>query len=108
MTTTDPNDPLLGHGSNDEPVPQNQRYLVLSEDERARGFVEPVRGAYVHDDCGSTTTMSGEIAETYARDPGFYGSTYCVQCAKHRPVGEFRWIENGAVTDLRVGSRTPE
>ncbi len=46
--TTDPTDPLLGHGSNDKPVPQNAAYLVLSEEERAKGFVRPVRHAYVH------------------------------------------------------------
>lgn len=41
--TSDPTDPRLGHGSNDEPVPQNEGYLVLSDEERAKGFVRPVR-----------------------------------------------------------------
>lgn len=27
------------------------------------------------------------LAETYAREPGFYGSTYCCSCRMHRPVG---------------------
>jgi len=46
--TTDPNDPRLGHGSDKEPVPQNEAYLVLSEEERAKGFVRPVRRTYKH------------------------------------------------------------
>lgn len=101
MSTTDnPNDPRLTHGADDRPAPQAEAYLVLSEDERARGFVRPVRLSYVHDTCGTTTTMSLEIAETYARDPRFYGSTYCCACLMHRPVAEFRW--HG--TDERVGS----
>lgn len=86
--TNDPNDPRLGHGPNDEPVPQNEAYLVLSDEERAKGFIRPVRTSYVHETCGAVTTMGQAIAETYARDPRFYGSTYCVRCSKHRPVGE--------------------
>lgn len=41
--------------------------------------------------CGGLTTMSITIAETYARDPKFYGSTYCTGCMKHLPVSEFVW-----------------
>ena len=41
--------------------------------------------------CGTVTTMSLPIAETYARDPKFYGSTYCCACKMHRPVSEFTW-----------------
>lgn len=98
--TTDPTDPRLGHGSDTEPVPQNAAYLVLSDAERARGFIRPVRRSYVHNTCGAVTTMSQAIAETYARQPSFYGSTYCVHCRMHRPVGEFVW--DG--TDQAVGS----
>src|SRR5688572_21704649 len=46
--TTDPKDPRLGQGSDTEPRPQNEAYLVLSEEERAKGFVRPVRRAYRH------------------------------------------------------------
>lgn len=94
MLTTDPNDPNLGHGSDDKPVPQNKTYLVLSEEERAKGFVRPVRTKYLHLTCGTTTSMGQALSETYARKPSFYGSTYCVHCQKHRPVGadgEFVW-----------------
>ena len=47
--TTDPNDPDIKGGSADtEPVPQNKKYLVLPEAERAKGFVRPLRDTYVH------------------------------------------------------------
>lgn len=46
--TTDPNDPRLSHGGDTEPTGQSAAYLVLSEEERAKGFVRPVRVAYRH------------------------------------------------------------
>lgn len=100
--TSDPTDPRLGHGSNDEPVPQNELYLVLSDEERTKGFVRPLRRTYVHaiTGCGVATTMGTAIAETYARDPHFYGATYCVGCGMHRPVGEngeFEWDDGTKV-----------
>lgn len=95
--TTDPNDPRLGHGPNDEAVPQNEAYLVLSEEERAKGFVRPYRDRYLHRTCGAVTTMGAAIAETYARDPAFYGATYCTSCSMHRPVEEFDWLDGGVV-----------
>jgi len=96
--TSDPNDPRLTRGVDAEPVPQAETYLVLSDADRAAGFVRPVRHAYVHTDgCGSVTTMAVAIAETYARQPSFYGATYCVSCSKHLPVGEFRWTADGLV-----------
>ncbi len=152
--TTDPNHPGLGHGSDDKPVPQNETYLVLSEEERAKGFVRPLRRSYKHvgapgptnplrdltdeereryskfgyvkfeahpnsdnpsvtgrywtqeqldnvgKGCGTVTTMGEAIAETYARDPNFYGASYCCGCNMHRPVAEFAWVDDGT----RVGS----
>ena len=95
--TTDRNDSRLGHGVDVEPVSQNEAYLVLSDEEKAKGFVRPVRRTYVHQACGVPTTMAVSIAETYARDPKFYGSTYCCQCRKHLPVAEFTWFEDGEV-----------
>lgn len=95
-TTDDRNDPRLTHGADTEPVPQAPVYLVLSDEERRRGFVRPVRIAYVHTVCGAVTRMSLSIAETYATEPGFYGATYCCRCQKHRPVGEdgeFEWVD---------------
>lgn len=122
-TTSDRNDPRLTHGADEQPVPQAAAYLVLSDEERAKGFVRPVRRKYVHHfmldgtplptvltslagvgGCGAVTTMATSIAETYARDPQFYGSTYCVGCQMHRPVGdrgEFTWDDGSG---QRVGT----
>jgi hypothetical protein len=91
--TDDPNDPRVKRGPPDEkPVQQHDTYLVLSDAERAKGFVRPVRRTYLHAEelggCGAVTTMKQALAETYAREPGFYGSTYCVGCSRHRRVGE--------------------
>lgn len=74
--------------------------MTLTDAERAKGFVRPVRRTYIHKKCGRTTTMGALIAETYARDPKFYGETFCVECRDHFPVGQFRW--DG--TDEEVGS----
>jgi len=96
--TTDPLDSRLGHGQDESPVPQNQTYLVLSDAERAKGFVQPCRSSYVHRACGATTAMGREIAETYAREPWFYGSTYCCTCRMHRPLAEFTWSGGGEMS----------
>lgn len=154
-------------GYEDAPAPgplktngQHTSYWILSDEERAKGFVRPVRRSYRHvgrrhpatlrdlteeekaryaefkyaafeaypeerlpvtgrfwtqaeldkisKGCGTVTTMSSAIAETYARQPNFYGSTFCVHCGTHLPVGEageFVWIdEKGTLTDERVGT----
>lgn len=99
-TTSDPTDPRLTTGADDTPAQQAEAYLVLSDADRARGFVRPVRRSYIHQSCGTVTTMAQSIAETYARDPGFYGATYCVACKMHRPVGEhgeFTWEDGSKV-----------
>ena len=133
---------------------QQKGYVVLSEEERAKGFVRPVRRSYSHvgplgptfplcdltaeqqerndggdyvkfepypedyrgaslgrywtqaqldaigKGCGTVTTMGIALAETYARDPNFYGSTFCSGCGAHHKVAEFVWDR----TDERVGS----
>lgn len=82
---------------------QQRGYVVLAEEERAKGFVRPVRCTYKHLKCGTTTTMGQTIAETYARDPNFYSGTFCYTCRDHFPVGkdgEFVW--DG--TDEKVGT----
>lgn len=98
--TDDPDDPRLGHGVDETPIPQHDVYLVLGEAERAKGFVRPYVERYVHsadlDGCGAVTKMGAALSETYARQPHFYGATYCVGCQKHRPVGhdsEFYWCD---------------
>lgn len=87
-TTTNPQDPGI---NNPGPSGQNESYLVLSEEERAKGFVRPVRRSYVHQKCGALTTMAQAIAETYARNPKFYGATFCCGCRAHFSVSEFVW-----------------
>jgi hypothetical protein len=84
--TDDPNDPRLGRGVGGSGM--NEAYLVLSDAERAKGFVRPYRDSYLHTKCGVVTRMGQAIAETYARQPSFYGATYCVKCQTHLPVGE--------------------
>jgi len=152
VITSDPNDP--GLRETDETGMQ-KAYLVLSDEERAKGFVRPLRTSYRHvgtrpvydvrdltpeeherydaygyvkfeaypavrDDrssvtgqfwtqaklnsgCGSVTTMGLAIAETYARDPKFYGGTFCAHCGTHFPVGEHgEFVWDG--TDQKVGT----
>lgn len=95
--TTDQNDPRLTHGIDTTQAQQAEVYLVLSAEERAKGFVRPLRRSYVHTTCGAVTTMGLALCETYARDPKFYGATYCCNCGMHRPVSEFTWEPDGAV-----------
>jgi len=149
--TTDREDPGLKNIRADG---QQEVYLVLSDEERAKGFVRPVRKKYRHvglpapknplreltpaereqyaefgyakyeeyppggaalgrywthaelakiSACGTVTTMGDALAETYARDPQFYGATFCCACGWHAPVGErgeFVWEPDGS----RVGT----
>lgn len=132
-----------------KPNGQQKGYVVLSEAERGKGFIRPVRTEYIHtgkrprhptrplteaeksqhsdcnyelfeeypeseatvsgrfwtaeqlkSGCGTRTTMALSIAETYARNPKFYGGTFCCHCGKHLAVSEFVW----AGTDEEVGS----
>jgi len=88
------------HREIDPATGMQKDYIVLCPDERAKGFVRPVRTTYLHVPCGTTTTMGRALAETYARDPGFYSGTFCVLCARHFPLTEFVW----AGTTEQVGS----
>lgn len=100
MLTTDPNHPELGSGTDTEMVAQNKVYLVLPEEERAKGYIRPFRLSYTHKKCNTVTTMNSDIAATYARNPKFYGATYCCNCQMHLPVSEFLW----SGTNEEVGS----
>ena len=85
------------------PNGMQKAYVVLSEAERAKGFVRPVRRSYRHLKCGVVTTMGIALAETYARDPYFYSGTFCCGCGAHFPVGddgEFVWDNS----DEKVGT----
>lgn len=82
------------------PDGQHADHWILPDEERAKGFQRPVRRTYVHTVCGVATTMPQAIAETYARQPGFYGSTFCVGCGDYFPVGEagnFVWDDGSKV-----------
>ncbi len=99
---------------------QQKDYVVLSANERKKGFVRPVRDSYIHvgvgghevdpsnpaksglkaPGCGVLTRMGLILAETYARDPKFYNGTFCVGCGKHFPLDQFVWAD----TDEIVGS----
>lgn len=87
---------------------QHRSYWCLSESERKKGFVRPVRYTYMHLKCGKHTSMGKAIAETYSVNPKFYGATFCCHCAAHFPVGvegEFVWIDDdGQATDEKVGT----
>ncbi|MDE2096628.1 MAG: hypothetical protein KGL39_05220 [Patescibacteria group bacterium] len=86
------------HREIDPKTGQQLGYVVLAEEERAKGFVRPFRDSYRHLKCGGVTTMGRTIAETYARDPFFYSGTFCCHCRQHFPVGEdgeFVWAYGG-------------
>ena len=71
-------------------------YIVLTAEERAKGFIRPVRRSYKHLVCGHNTTMAQSIAETFARDPGFYSGGYCATCRTHFPNDQFVWTDDGS------------
>lgn len=57
--------------------------------------------------CGEITTMGMALAETYAADPSYYGSTFCARCRDYYQVGEageFVWIEPDGRDGPRVGT----
>lgn len=90
-----------------EPSGQQKAYVVLSDSERAKGFLRPYRDAYRHLKCGHITTMGRKLAETYAADPTFYSGTFCAHCGAHFPVGEdgeFTWYEMDGSEGPKVGT----
>lgn len=90
-TLTDGSPVTPDHREIDPSTGQQKGYVVLSAEERAKGFVRPVRRSYVHLKCGVLTRMAIPLAETYARQPDFYSGTFCVGCGTHFPVAEFHW-----------------
>ena len=79
------------HREIDPVTGQQKAYVVLTVEERAKGFVRPVRYTYTYLTCGHDTSMGTAIAETYARDPKFYNKTFCSNCRNHFPLAEFVW-----------------
>ena len=99
-TLTDGSPVTADHREINPATGQQKGYVVLSAEERAKGFVRPVRRTYLHKPCGTTTTMGVALAETYARDPKFYSGTFCVACRTHFPLDQFVWEG----TDEMLGS----
>lgn len=95
ICTTNGEAPSKVRAEQTEPTGQHKSYIVLCEEERAKGFVRPYRDAYKHLSCGTVTTMGRALSETYARDPSFYGKTFCVRCNQHLPVADFVWTADG-------------
>ena len=102
--TVSGNPPAEGHWNASAPAPidettkQYKDHWVLPPAQRAQGFVRPVRDAYRHEKCGTVTTMPKPIAETYAKRPDYYGSTFCCGCKDYFKVGkdgEFVWLDDG-------------
>lgn len=76
---------------------QHVDHWVLPKEERAKGYIRPVRLVYIHEKCGGETRMPQGCAETYARQPSYYSSTFCCTCGEYFPVGadgEFVWKDN--------------
>jgi len=88
---------------------QHENYPAM-EKKPDEEFKRPVRRSYKHLTCGTITTMSQKLAETYALDPSYYGATFCAGCKDHFPVGEkgeFVWVDNpgtGKDLDEKVGT----
>lgn len=102
-TLTDGSPVTPDHREIDPLTGMQKGYVVLSAEERAKGFIRPIRRSYRHLNCGAVTTMGQALAETYARNPSFYSGTFCCNCKNHfnvGPDGEFVW--DG--TDERVGT----
>lgn len=74
-----------------KPDGQYENYPTIDDGE----FQQPVRDAYVHEECGTTTKMRGDLPESVARDPQYYVKTFCVGCGEHVPVSEVHWKEDG-------------
>lgn len=79
---------------------QQKGYVVLSDEERAKGWVKPYRDKYIHNICGTLTSMGRKLSETYARDPYFYSGTFCCGCGTHFPLDQFKWSDGEPMDPL--------
>jgi hypothetical protein len=101
ITLTDGSPVTADHRDLDPVTGQQKGYVVLSAEERAKGFLRPVRRTYIHKTCGTATTMGIALAETYARDPTFYSGTFCCACKEHFDLDQFIWDDG---SNEQVGS----
>jgi len=100
LTTGEPVPKDYSHTEIEPETGMQKGYIVLSDEERSKGFVRPVRSTYTHKKCGGNTTMGRKLAETYARDPEFYTGTFCAICGSHYSLTEFVWEGTG----IQVGT----
>lgn len=91
QTLTDGRPVTPDHREIESATGMQKAYVVLSPEERSKGFVRPVRRSYLHKPCGKVTYMGLALAETYARDPSFYSGTFCIGCRTHFPLDQFVW-----------------
>lgn len=82
---------------------QQTSYVRMS-DARIAGTpaIRPYRRMIRHLTCMTVTEMHEKMAQTIAREPGFYKALFCAKCGKHFKIGadgEFIWKDS----DARVG-----
>lgn len=104
LTSGEPVPEDRSHTEIEQSTGMQRSYVALTPEERAKGFVKPLRHSYIHAypseadrkiGCGVETKMGTAIAETYARNPRFYNATFCVGCKAHFPLNEFIWDGGG-------------
>jgi hypothetical protein len=111
--TDDPNDPRLTRGATRPTRRTATRPRCTSCSPRTsapRASSGRYAGRTGTRSAATVTTMGQALAETYARNPGFYGATYCVHCGQHRPVGadgEFYWCDLDN-TETQAPARQPK
>lgn len=83
----------------DDSTDQDLNVPAMTEQDlrSATGYVRPYRDTYAHTTCGTETNVDANIADTLAREPKFYGRTFCADCDGHFPIGQFRWSQDGEV-----------
>jgi hypothetical protein len=59
----------------------------------------PDERPYVHQKCGSVTTISGGDFRAICDPFLFVARTVCVHCNEARPLGEFAWADTGENID---------
>jgi hypothetical protein len=87
--------PLVGFGATVNRAPDRpRRPLELTERvtvaEESDGVLLAVAMGVVLQPA-PVNQASPHMASLRAREPGFYGATYCMRCQRHAPVSEFRW-----------------
>lgn len=61
VTLTDGSPVTDDHREIDPKTGQQKGYFVLSNEERAKGYIRPLRSSYVHEKCRTSTRMGRAI-----------------------------------------------